>query len=281
MISTIPRYKIIINFKKIKTMFKLFKKALMPIQSKNETQTIIEKIHNEFDTAGEKLLAEANEVLNGNYDIEKGERLQRIGFTNSRAAIDADTVKKMKVEKKKQAETVEYFRTFYPNNKFITEELVKIICEKYNLVFGGINYYKGDVPEKNLTEIENFKLREEDKDDCYDYYDYSQGLGNMSGISALQSLGQSDIDRMYERAMMQAQRPIYKGTPNGKKEQKGFKICAPENDFDMRYMVRSGHKIELHIPDPVVLQPVKGGYLVVSKWGIEAEDASLVNEKLN
>lgn len=268
-------------------MFTLIKKALTPKPSKEETQTIIEKIHNEFDTAGDKLLAEANEVLNGNYDIQKGERLQRLGFTNSRAAVDADTVNKMKVEKKKQAETVEYFRTFYPNNKFITEELVKKICEKYNLVFGAINYYKGDVPEKNITEMENFKLREEDKDDCYDYenYDYS-GLGSMSNMSALQNLGSRgnldfERERMYQRAMMQAQRPRYKATPNGKKTQQVFKICAPETDFDMTHMVRSGHKIELHIPDPIVLQPVKNGYLIVSKWGLEAEDAELTNEKMN
>lgn len=267
-------------------MFTLIKKALTPKPSKEQTQTIIEKIHNEFDTAGDKLLAEANEVLNGNYDIQKGERLQRLGFTNSRAAVDADTVKKMKVEKKKQAETVEYFRTFYPNNKFITEELVKKICEKYNLVFGAINHYKGDVPEKNITEMENFKLREEDKDDCFDYEDYDyHRLETMSSMPALQNLERRINERqfMYERAMMrmQTQFPVYKATPNGKKTQQGFKICAPETDFDMTYMIRSGHKIELHIPDPIVLQPVKNGYLIVSKWGLEAEDADLTNEKMN
>lgn len=261
-------------------MFNSIKKALTPKPSKKQMQDIIVGIHNEFDTAGDKLLAEANEVLNGNYDIEKGERLQRLGFTNSKAAVDADTVKKMKIEKKKQAETVEYFRTFYPNNKFITEGLVKKICEKYNLVFGGINYYKGDVPEKNIAEIENFKLREEDKDDCFDYKSTSLGqLGGIDNYTAGLSRERYMMHQIYmQQALMQ---PQYEATPNGEKKQQPFKICAPESDFDMRYMVRSGHKIELHIPDPIVLQPVKNGYLIVSKWGLEAEDAALTNEKMN
>jgi len=261
-------------------MLKQIKKAFTPKPSKEKVEAIIKEIHNEFDTAGDKLLVEANKILNGSYDIEKGERLQRLGFTRSKAAVDADTVKKLKSEKKKEAETVEYFRTFYPHNKFITEELVKKICEKYNLVFGDINYYKGDVPEKNISEIESFKLREEDKDDCYDYESYSD-ISNLLGMqdrSSLFNLRSIDAERMYQRAMMRQQMPRYGATPNGKKEQKGFKICAPENDFDMRHMIRSGHKIELHIPDPIVLQPVKGGYLIVSKWGIESEDDSLVNE---
>jgi hypothetical protein len=54
----------------------------------------------------------------------------------------------------------------YPNNKFITEESVKKICEKYNLVYSTIDRYIGTVPDKNLTEIANFKINDEDKV-CY------------------------------------------------------------------------------------------------------------------
>jgi hypothetical protein len=37
-------------------------------------------------------------------------------------------------------------------------------------------------------------------------------------------------------------------------------------------------KEKKHIPDPVVLQPVKYGYLCLTKWGAEAEDPILLNE---
>ena len=40
-----------------------------------------------------------------------------------------------------------------------------------------------------------------------------------------------------------------------------------------------GYKLEKkHIPDPVVLQPVKGGYLILTAWGDEASDPLVVNE---
>lgn len=63
---------------------------------------------------------------------------------------------------------------------------------------------------------------------------------------------------------------------------KPFKICASVKDFDTKNMnITDGYKLQQNIPDPVVLQPVKGGYLVVSKWGLEGKDELLVNETNN
>ena len=41
-----------------------------------------------------------------------------------------------------------------------------------------------------------------------------------------------------------------------------------------------GYKIQ-NIPDPVVLQPVCGGYLIVCAWGDEASDEIVVNQQMN
>ena len=41
-----------------------------------------------------------------------------------------------------------------------------------------------------------------------------------------------------------------------------------------------GHMIK-DVPDPIVLHFMTDGYLIVSKWGIEGEDPSLVNEIMN
>ena len=58
-----------------------------------------------------------------------------------------------------------------------------------------------------------------------------------------------------------------------------FKMVAPVKDFDMRGKEIKGVEIRnIPAPDPVVLQPVNGGYLIVSKWGDEASDKDLVNE---
>ena len=54
------------------------------------------------------------------------------------------------------AETVKMVARKYPFNKFITEDIVKQICKKYNLVFGDVSQFKGFVPQKNLDEITRF-----------------------------------------------------------------------------------------------------------------------------
>lgn len=44
---------------------------------------------------------------------------------------------------------------------------------------------------------------------------------------------------------------------------------------------REAYLRQLQIDDPIVLQPVNGGYLVVTKWGKEAEIADIANPVLN
>jgi len=62
----------------------------------------------------------------------------------------------------------------------------------------------------------------------------------------------------------------------------GLKICAPIADMDTTQMrITDGYKMEVVIPDPVVLQPVKGGYFIVTAWGDEASDEIVVNSIQN
>lgn len=249
-------------------MFKLIKKALTPKPSKEQMQTIIEGIHNEFDTAGEKLLKEAKAILVKQLPTNKGERLKQLGFTAAESAVKFDEVNKERKEKEELANLIEYYQTYYPNNKFITEKVVKSICEKYGLLSAQVAYYKGDVPEKNIAEMEAFKLRQEDMDkrtNMDDYYDHRL-FYMMAQMSLLGG------ERRYPDPPQEIKTRYV---------QPSFVIAAPEKDFDTRHLIKNGHKLELHIPDPIVMQPVKGGYLIVSKWGLEAEDAELTNEKMN
>jgi hypothetical protein len=60
-----------------------------------------------------------------------------------------------------------------------------------------------------------------------------------------------------------------------------FQICAPLKDMEIpKNKKLVGHKI-INIPDPVVLQPVRGGYLIVCAWGNESSDEMVVNQKMN
>lgn len=246
-------------------MFKLFK-------SRKSTGKIIAEIHNEFDSASERLLKEAKELLSG-INTEKADRLSKLGFSNAKAVKETKEATELKRKNEALASKVEYFRQWYPHNKFITEEAIEAICKKYNLVFGNVANYKGDVPEKNIREMEGFVLRKEDMNKRSDWekanesYMWQQRTYNLMGglpqYRALQDYSQDEIKRMSEKY-------TYSQPP--------FKICAPESDFDTRHLMKSGYKL---IPDPIVLQPVNGGYLIVTKWGLEASDDLVKNEKAN
>lgn len=255
---------------------KLFKKATTANQ-----QAVIEAIHNEFDLAGDKLLAEAKEILAANIDTSKGERLRSLGFSNSKAATDAKTITDMKNRNREIAERVEYFKTYYPSYKFITEEMVEAICKKYGLICGDCSYYIGDVPAKNVSEMERFNLRDEDCDKIkYDWFKADK-FGYL-----YPSIDKNDAIYgyvMYDRSVPSGYQVvrIFDTSKTHEYKKPKFKICAPVKDFDTRYMrIEKGYRLE-NIPDPIVLQPVKGGYLIVSKWGLEANDESLVNETNN
>lgn len=253
-------------------MFNLKRKIQKLLEPTVDNNVLVAQIHNAFDNAGERLLNEAKEILAKKVDIEKGERLRAIGFTSAKDAVNATAELKIRNEKEELAKLIEYYQTWYPNNKFINETTVKSICEKYGLYSAEVYYYKGDVPEKNLIEIENFKLREEDlitKTNMDDWKERQQSLMMMNALSAMNWNSQQS-------------RPRYNSEPPTeiikRKVKLPLQICAPETDFNMAHMAKHGHKL---IPDPIVLQPVNGGYLIVSKWGLEGEDESLVNEKLN
>src|SRR5690348_10894743 len=108
-------------------MFKIKKNA-------EKVKATIAKIHNEFDSASEKLLKEAKEILSLNTNTDKGDRLRSLGFSRALPVAESEKARKEKAEKKVIAERIEYYQQWYPQNKFITEAMVEQICNKYGLV---------------------------------------------------------------------------------------------------------------------------------------------------
>lgn len=143
-------------------------------QKKKTTQELVEEIHHTFYTEVDRLLAAAKIItpidVENNYKLKKMNRLIGVGFMNSIEVAEAkaevarlDVIDKENKAKQELAEVINYFSFRYPNYKFITEESVKKICEKYNLVYGTIDRYIGTVPSKNLTHIEQFRVNDEDR----------------------------------------------------------------------------------------------------------------------
>ena len=153
-------------------MFNIFKKEI----STPNTNEIIAEIHDTFYTEVDRLLEMANEkhsLETGKTElINKAERLAKLGFTSSKEVEEANKenirlkeLQRENLEKESLVRAIEYFSFKYPHYKFITEDSVKKICEKYGLIYGEVQYYKGTVPDINLEHIEKFKITKEDK--CY------------------------------------------------------------------------------------------------------------------
>lgn len=290
-------------------MIKLFKKQKstnVSVVEQNQYPEIVQQIHKDFYTASDKLLQEANDIIKlaEEKNINKIERLKSLGINNCKEVVDSEEI----INKSKRVEItsklIKDYAYRYPMNKFITEEQVIAICNKYNLVMGDISRFKGFVPEKNLKEIENFKLHKVDENILItsipglvfqdaeikkrsDYFHiYKKGTDAFSfqsddGVNFYGGLRKNPFnlhefnfnssDLIEDRELFVRHFAI---------ENASFKICAPLKDMDTRGLeLKNGYKLtEIYIPDPVVLKPVKGGYLIVTAWGDEASDPIVVNQ---
>lgn len=278
-------------------MFQIFKKSTpdttvvaepkADLRNKSVNE-IIEEIHHSFYSEVDKLLASAkiaNSLDTDQHDlIEKCNRLKSLGFTNTKEVKEAEAeilrlsiLQKDNEAKKNLIEAINYFSFKYPNYKFITEESVKKICHKYNLIYGAIDKYIGTVPDKNLKQMEDFKVLE--NDECYVH------KASFVWDSAL------DLILKYE-TLVDHNKRINARADNIDVHTRiidmkcPLEIAAPIKDFNMDGMEVKDFKIsKIEIPDPVVLKPVifnkQKHYLIVTAWGIEAGDDLVVNSKHN
>ncbi len=291
-------------------MFKIFKKErikeavfnkeniisdLPAIASKLYPKEVLE-IHHEFETAADKLLVQAKGIIKEaeSKDAVKVSRLESLGFKQTAQVIELKPLLQQAVLSKEQVELLSYYQQNYPLNKFITEDQVKIICHKYNLVCGEVSRFKGFVPEKNLKQIESFKLKDNDKGlllsnglflenaivKMSNYGNYWHIFKNKGEKYAFQS---NDGERFYANDEHDIFSLRDKGNMNFNILNKTLQICAPVKDMDISgFELVDGYKLQKkHIPDPVVLQPVKGGYLILTAWGDEQYDPLIFNEIQN
>jgi len=238
-------------------MKKLFKKEE---EGYSETVTAI---HEEFRTAGDRLYNEAKQIIDSIKILneDKVQRLQKLGFISSKEVREAVGILNKRKMSEERLKTVTYYRETYPMQKFITEDQVKEICRKYGLIYHRIGAYTGFVPESKLKLMEAFELKQKDA-----RYIAFVGFGTKAEASY------ADY-KAYKESI--AQTGYYNITPDTE-----FLIAAPAKDFNIssREMIQDFKVITKPVPDPVVLAPVQGGYLIVAAWGEEASDPIVVND---
>lgn len=222
-------------------------------------KTIEQELQDDFTSIQEALLSEAKSILKKEYSKEEIEVLsstKKLGFGNS--------VEVKAFEDWEKAKRVDYYSSTYPLYKFITEGAVKAVCKKYGLLLAVAGDYKGDIPFENQKAIVNFRVHEDDL----------PGLGT-TGVwlhAVLRNYpGNYDYTDPEENPKEKDASPM--------KRAKNLKIIAPPSKLKMK-----GKKVKGHCliqKDPIVLQPVNDGYLIVTAWGFEANDDSIKNPKMN
>ena len=272
-------------------MFNPFKSKYEAPQSKETVTAVIEEIHNAFDIAADQALAEANRILSQKSDPEEialGEKLVKAGFTNVPLAAKVAEKIKADEEAKKRANVVRIYQGAYPQYKFIFLDQVVSICEKYGLVMGTADQYKGDIPKKNINEILAFDVLSEDKYFHTSYISLLMGVNedlmrNIRRNARSYFRSEKELRSMFDEKIETDNDIIWGGGTSGVSYRKvPFFICAPRNDMGAdEYTNQEGVFLTKEYPDPIVLHYVQDGFLVVSKWGIEGDDPALTNEKMN
>lgn len=268
--------------------------------------TTVEKIHNEIDTAEDRLLTEARRIIALNIDTsDKAERLERIGFVNSEVVVRSKQKKQTLVSGKDQAELIEHYKQSYPFQKFLTEEELDRICAKYSLIYAPVSTYKKDVPEKNVRDIENApSLKRDDTASVLVQIEYIKFWYNEvdDKIKRLINKGtllpltyHSTSDMVFEENLKKyilstgytgnIPKYLFTAIRYSQIKKEGLFIAAPKSHFDLSGLKNKGKgwfNFEIReVKDPIVFRYVRGGIQVITKWGIEAEDKDLVNEKMN
>lgn len=271
-----------------------------PVKVTRSTNALVEEIHDTFFTEVDRLLASAKQSNSLETDkqglIDKHKRLMQLGFTNAKEVKEAereilrlDALKAENARKQNLIDAINYFSVKYPTYKFITQESVLKICQKYGLVYGPIDRYLGEVPEKNLKHIENFEVLPNDdcyaKEEWYTSYNYEKRLSSRKYFKKEPKpvRSQEDKDRFYElasRISSSRYETIDIKCP--------LEIAAPKEEFNMEGMEIKDFKVTaspIKVPDPVVLKPVvfnnEKYYLIITAWGQEASDEIVVNQLSN
>lgn len=275
----------------------------------------VEQIHAEFDSAEERLMKQAEDIL-ANLSIptesaieRKAKLAQELGFVNSEVVAKAKSIaeRNQKIQKtieltKRQADVLNELKFHYPNEKFLTVDELDRICEKYSLIHCPIKNYIKDIPEKNLLEIKNVQfLKHEHKKPLsfrytYDIYKWSSGYMN-------QYHNPLEIPKQYRNEFTSDER-FHSAWEIGRKitelselptnktvhldshtehivNYTGLFIAAPKSHFDTKGLTAKGkfgffNVTVTEVKDPVVFEYCKDGFVrIVTKWGTDDDQSYL------
>lgn len=257
---------------------------MINLTKKQTPLEVVQEIHHKVLTSGDDCLKEANSILSSasTQNLELYEQMKKRGFGNAKEIKEKEAEIKQQAEARARAKLIADYAVRYPNKKFISTEEMDKICKDYKLLLGADQHYTGSIPERSMKEIVAFKLKEEDEI----YY-----KGTWRAIESLKADKTKGVIDWSEISKDQYMRDTNEGknlVQNSKRthyisNKDYFMVAAPKSMFQIEGMVQEGNTLKkvVEVDDPVCLQPVKFGYIIVAVWGEEIAIAKMQNEKMN
>lgn len=236
------------------------------------------EIHNKFNNEAEELLKEAiemsKEIVVDPAVENKALLAHKFGFSSIKEVEEFNEINYRREVNEITLNAINEAKEYISDYKWIPETSVERICKEYSLVFGGVEDYKGFLPNKNLLEIDEFSKKHEDKlNYCIDISfrsDNSMEFFENKELAEEYALDKNSL--MYSYSHYATRNSI-----------DNLKICAPIKDMHIRDQILvDGYKLERSVPDPIVLarRDFNGvqGYYIVTAWGNEASDPEVLNK---
>jgi hypothetical protein len=181
-----------------------------------------------------------------------------------------------------------YYEKWYPHLKFILDDQLNQLYKKYGLAYAPVSNYIGSIPQENLDEIIRLNGVITPSDVRTNKYRY-EGVNYRETKKYYLEQNRLIEDQLEIKKLLEAEFrgvEIYSRSTSCTKieDYEPLYIAAPKSMLNLENLreSKSGfgffkkHRPEqVAAPDPVVFRFVKGGVLIISKWGPEAEDEML------
>jgi len=285
-----------------------------------ETLVKSEEIHNKITTLSEQFhfdIEQHEKVLMEVKSTDKDvylQKLKNIGFKNDIVLKWEEQNQQLEKDKFLTTEirkVISYYKNVFTHQTILSVVDMINICEKYGLIFGKIEQFNEMVPEKNLSEMENFiKMLENFNGKSFlPDTNWINGSMNMNKTNDLHIYkGTNSFFKVDENVLNEksnGSHEIISGLSGNKfnfhKNGLNLYVTAPKNNFrlnknqsiigtcittDKNFSVEhQQRKLELErrvVLDPIVWAHVKfpligGACIIITKWGEEASFPEFLN----
>lgn len=265
-------------------MFKsLLSKSKKRIQPQPSEAELLEMLKLDIDKAVEALLVDTELLDKDEVKLSKLtaklEMMRNSGLINTKQVLNQY---KLVDEENSRLLSLRQARIYqkYPY-RFIEEHALMNICAKYGLLVGPLACFTGEAPDWVYEKVSHFNQHRRDiiSDEHLPHKTLQYtGLGYHDF-----SIGRFIVEEFSKSVKSDQENPA-----NYVEHKDNLcLIAAPKTEMNTDnhkivngFMLQQTPKFQIK-NDPLVLQPVKGGFLIIAAWGPEAFDPAVQNNKLN